>query len=171
MIINYTPQLRRPLAYGINIVKYPTEDNLYWIDRSQSFCFPFILQDPYNQILLAASQTFADGVMDQDVSFDEPVYLPTTRVWPSVEPMGTSLITTNQSTNYVVVNGRGITYNLFDIGEPNLTKIVYNPRPDITWPLSKDKVYYFNVQNMNNRPIRVYVKFDYLSTVIECKCD
>jgi hypothetical protein len=89
----------------------------------------------------------------------ENVFIPGVRSWASNEPAGISITMVLQSQQTLTLPPTGAIWNFWDI---NLQGQLQLPPSNINGWILPDKLYWFNVQNLQNRPNSFYCRFNFL---------
>jgi hypothetical protein len=151
MIEGFQPPFKIP--YGVNLKLRESRDHNYEIYRSQVDSFPFILTGEFEQIIVAGQHTAYANTQNWSIS-----------MWASEEPNGISITTAFPNVSEPRLSAAGFVWNLFDNTNPSLANVPksYVRRIDYSQPIAKNKIYYWNVQNLENKNNAYYLRFIFL---------
>ena len=94
----------------------------------------------------------------------ENVFIPGVRSWASTEPAGISISTTPlQSQQTLTLSPIGVIWDFWDINFQNAIELA--PSNINSW-IQPGQLYWFNVQNLQNRPNSFYCRFNFLGSNI-----
>lgn len=139
---NYLPQ-------GAYIVTQFSKTFDYNLPQSTTYCFPFKLTGPIQQIAINAAMT---------TPF-ENVFIPGIRSWASRQPAGISITMTLQSQQTLTLPPTGVVWDFWDVNLQG--QITLTPSNVNGW-INHNELYWFNVQNVQNRPNSFYCRFNFL---------
>jgi len=136
-----------PLPYGINIRKDYSEEHNYFIARSQTDCWPLQLND-YDQVRVSSVFNGWEGTLPNTI-----------KAWLGYDPNGGNIIPPLSTYPSQVHLGKiGNTW-LFYKNKPNYNKC---EKANIEWMIDPSHLYYFNLQNLENKDNAYYLKFEFM---------
>jgi hypothetical protein len=90
----------------------------------------------------------------------ENVFIPGVRSWASAEPSGISLTNSPlQSQQTITLSPTGAVWDFWDI---SLQKSIDLAPSNVNTWINHNQLYWFNVQNVQNRPNSFYCRFNFL---------
>lgn len=138
------------LPQGAYIVTRFDPTYQYSLPQSTTYCFPFKLTGNMQQIVVNAAMT---------TPF-ENVFIPGVRSWASLEPAGISISASPlQSQQTLTLPPTGVIWDFWSSALNG--QIVLAPNNVNSW-INPNTLYWFNVQNVQNRPNSFYCRFNFL---------
>lgn len=145
------------LPQGAYIVTRFDPTYQYNLPQSTTYCFPFKLTGAMQQVVINAAMT---------TPF-ENVFIPGVRSWASLEPAGISISATPlQSQQTLTLPPTGVIWDFWDVNLQGTVELV--PSNVNSW-IQPGQLYWFNVQNVQNRPNSFYCRFNFLGSGIDIK--
>lgn len=136
-----------PLPYGVTIPTVRNPEHNYSIPRSQTQCWQVKL-DLYDQVYITAVW---NGLVSNQTG--------TIRCWMSSYPNGPDVLPVsygNKLNAHLSTMGRSWCFYKQGIDVASLQPA------DIAYPIYADKIYYFNVQNLENKDNSYYLRFTFI---------
>lgn len=126
----------------------------YNLPQSTTFCFPFKLTGPMQQVTVNAAMT----------TLFENVFIPGLKSWASIEPAGISITNTPlQSQQTLTLPPTGVIWNFWDVARQAHIEL---PPSNVNSWIKHGQLYWFNVQNIQNRPNSFYCRFNFIGPCI-----
>lgn len=140
----YTGQLPQ----GSIIVRELTKEHTYTLPASKTLCFPFKIQDNYQQVVIDAA----------DTTPFESAFIPGTRAWASKEAAGISITASPyQSQSSPRLYPNGIRWNFWI---PEMNGRTLEPS-EINHIVQPNVYYWMNIQNLQNRQSYFFLRFTF----------
>lgn len=137
------------LPQGAQIRSELDPEHTYEIPGSTILCFPFKMRRHYQQVVIDAA----------DTTRFESCFIPVLRAWPSKEAAGMSITSSpNSALTSVNLGPNGCRWNfwLLDVVAKNDLK-----EADIYQWINDGTTYWFNIQNLQNKPANFWLRFTF----------
>jgi len=146
---NFQTYSYKYLPQGAYIITRYSPTYQYNLPQATTYCFPFKLTGQMQQVAVNAAMT---------TPF-ENVFIPGLRSWASAEPAGISITMTNQAQQSLTLPPTGVVWDFWDVNLQGQIQLVPN---NINGWIFPDQLYWFNIQNVQNRPNSFYCRFNFL---------